>query len=304
MAGQVGTPSTMARTYRRHQTSLGLFWGLIAVLIWAGWLVLTSAGRITDLAVIDLAGFRALIPTLVLAPLLWRERAMLRRIGFARCLLLTAYGLPFTLSVGYGLTFAPVSHAGALVPGTMPLFAALLGLVFLHEAVDGKRLIGLAVILLSTLLVTLQSGTFSGSGDMRIGHVLFLLGSLYWAIFTVTVKPLGVSPYLATAIVGGLSTIMVLPVWILSDLSNLGQAGTDDILFQLMFQGVLAGLVSLHAFGQAIRLLGSAAGAFPALVPGVAALTAIPILGQIPSSPELFALGLVVAGVYLATRTR
>ena len=274
------------------------------MLIWAGWLVLTSTGRVTDLAVIDLAGFRALIPTLVLAPLLWRERPVFRQIGLARCLLLACYGLPFTLCVGYGLTFAPVSHAGALVPGTMPLIAAMLGLVFLRERVEGKRLIGLAFILLSTLFVTLHSGSLAGTGETRIGHGLFLLGSLCWAIFTVTMKPIGVSPYLATAIVGGISTILVLPVWVLSDLSNLSQARAGDILFQLIFQGVPAGLVSLYAFGQAIRLLGSAAGAFSALVPGIAALMAIPVLGQIPSSAELVALGLVVAGVYLATGTR
>ncbi len=71
----------MAQTHHRHRTSLGFLWGLIAVLIWAGWLVLTSAGRVTNLAVIDLTGFRALIPALVLAPLLWRERAILRQIG-------------------------------------------------------------------------------------------------------------------------------------------------------------------------------------------------------------------------------
>jgi len=216
-------------------------------------------------------------------------------------LLLACYGLPFTLSVGYGLTYAPVSHAGALVPGTMPLLAAALGLAFLNERIAGKRLIGLAFILLSALFVTLHSGTLNGSSETRVGHALFLLGSLFWAIFTVTVKPLGVSPYLATAIVGGTSTILVLPVWVLADLSNLGQARADDILFQMMFQGVLSGLVSLYAFGQAIRLLGSAAGAFSALVPGIAALMAIPILGQIPSSAELVMLGLVVTGVYLAS---
>lgn len=294
----------MLQTHNRHQTSLGLFWGLIAVLIWAGWLVLTSTGQVTDLAVIDLAGFRALIPMLVLAPLLWRERAVLGQIGLLRCLLLACYGLPFTLSVGYGLTFAPVSHAGALVPGTMPLLAAALGLVFLRERVRGKRLIGLALILLSTLFFTLHGGTLAGSGETRIGHALFLLGSLCWAIFTVTLKPLGISPYLATAIVGGISTILVLPVWALSDLSNLSHARADDILFQMIFQGVLSGLVSLYAFGQAIRLLGSAVGAFSALTPGIAALMAIPILGQIPVSTEFFVLGLMVAGVYLASRTQ
>ena len=280
-----------------HRLLLGTIFGLTALLIWSAWLVLTSAGQATDLAVIDLAGFRALIPMCVLAPVLWRNRCTVRQIGLSKCLLLACYGLPFTLCVGYGLTFAPVSHAGALVPGTMPLFAAVLAMLFFRKRVEGKSLIGLALILLAALLVIIQNGTLFEHGEARLGHVLFLLGSLCWAVFTVTAHPLGISPYLTTAIVSGVSSILVLPVWMLSDLSNLAKAGFDDILFQLFFQGLLAGLASVYAFSQAIRLLGSAATMFSALTPGLAALIAIPLLGQLPDAIEFLALVLVIAGV-------
>ena len=122
-----------------YRTTLaGYAWMSVAILIWASWLVLTSSGRTTDLSVLDLAALRALIPTLILAPLLWRARAKVARIGLVRCLLISLYGLPFILCVGYGLSMAPVAHAGALVPGTMPLFAVALSGIFLGEFI-GKR---------------------------------------------------------------------------------------------------------------------------------------------------------------------
>ncbi|WP_424969316.1 hypothetical protein [Dinoroseobacter sp. S76] len=53
---------------------------------------------------------------------------------------------------------------------------------------------------------------------------------------------------LATAIVGALSTIGLLPLWLWSDLSNLSMAPRADIAFQALFQGLISGLVSMFAF--------------------------------------------------------
>ena len=55
----------------------GYAWMMAAVVIWASWLVLTSSGVTTDLSPIDLAGLRALVPAIVLGPLLWRHRSLL-----------------------------------------------------------------------------------------------------------------------------------------------------------------------------------------------------------------------------------
>lgn len=282
---------------RHHTTMLGGAWMSIAVAIWASWLVLTSSGKTTDLAVLDLAGLRALVPTLVLAPLLWRARSEVARIGVIKCLLLSLYGLPFTLCVGYGLTVAPVAHAGALVPGMMPLFAAGLGRVFVGWKIEKRQAVGYAIILLASALVVLRSAGTTGSGNMVFGHVLFLLGAVYWACFTITMRSLNISPYLATAIVGGISSAVSIPLWALTDLSNMHIASGHDIAIQVVFQGVFSGLVSLFAFAQAIRLLGARASVWSAATPGVATLLAMPILGQIPDNLELMALVIVVTGL-------
>ncbi|MGC3940292.1 DMT family transporter [Roseobacter sp. EG26] len=275
----------------------GYAWMAVAVLIWASWLVLTSSGRTTALSIVDLAGFRALIPTFILAPLLWRQRRNIAQLGVTRCLLLSAYGAPFTLCVGYGLTYAPVAHAGAMVPGLMPVFAAALSYVFLGQRLSPRQVISVLLIQSGALAILLRTSAASGAGEMWVGHLLFLMGALCWACFTTTVIALDISPYLATSIVGGVSSVGLIPIWALLDLSTLGSAHPADILFQAVFQGIFSGLVSLFAFGQALRLIGTNATALSALTPGVATVLAIPVLGQVPDLIDFSALTLVVAGL-------
>lgn len=280
----------------------GYTWMSLAVLIWASWLVLTSSGRTTDLSVVDLAGFRAAIPAVVLAPLLWHNRRTIARLGAVRCLLLSAYGAPFTLLVGHGLGFAPVAHAGAMVPGLMPVFAVALACLFLRQRLSSGNVVALVLILSGAATVLLRSADQLAVPDLRVGHILFLLGALCWACFTVTIRAFEIPAFLATAIVGAVSITWLLPLWIVSDLSKIAAAHWTDIAFQAVFQGIISGLISMYAFGRALRLIGGQASVLSALTPGVAAILAVPVLGQVPQLLDVFALGVVVTGLVIWNR--
>ncbi len=280
----------------------GYGWMSIAVLIWASWLVLTASGRTTTLSVIDLAALRAVVPAALLAPLLWRQRRTIARLGLVKCLYLSAYGAPFTVCVGYGLGFAPVVHAGAMVPGLMPVFAAVFGGVLLGNHLTRRTHISVLLILLGAVVIIVNAPAPSGSGDVWVGHLLFLIGALCWASFAVTMERHSVPPYLAIAIVGAASTACLGPVWYVSDLSALNQATLPDILFQAMFQGIFSGLISLFAFGRALRVLGARATALSALTPGVATVLAIPVLGQVPDIVDILALFAVILGLRIGAR--
>ncbi|MEP9352455.1 EamA family transporter [Xanthobacter sp. KR7-65] len=79
-------------------------------------------------------------------------------------------------------------------------------------------------------------------------------------------------------------------------------APLSSILFQAFYQGVLATAVSLYLFAKAITLLGASAGAaFGAFVPVMAALLAIPILGEWPSGLDWLGIISATIGVYLAS---
>ncbi|WP_375589195.1 DMT family transporter [Hoeflea alexandrii] len=271
----------------------------LAVFIWASWLVLTSSGHTTTFSVVDLAAFRAAIPTVLLLPLLWHHRRTVAQLGAKRCLLLSAYGAPFTLLVGHGLGFAPVAHAGALVPGLMPVFAVALAYVFLGQRLSKGNAIALVLILSGAAMILLRGADQLAVLDVWVGHLLFLLGALCWACFTVTIRTFEIPAFLATAIVGAVSTIWLLPFWMVSDLSNLATTHWADIAFQAVFQGIISGLISMYAFSRALRLIGARASVLSALTPGVAAVLAVPVLGQVPQVSDTLALCVVVMGLVI-----
>ena len=278
------------QTVRESGASLaGYAWMSLAVSIW----------RTTTLSVVDLAVFRAVIPTVVLAPLLWHHRRTVAQLGATRCLLISAYGAPFTLLVGHGLGFAPVAHAGAMVPGLMPVFAVALACVFLGQRLSKGIVVALVLILSGAMTILLRGADQLAVHDMRAGHFLFLLGAFCWACFTITVRAFEIPAFLATAIVGAASTTWLLPFWIVSDLSNLATAPWTDIVFQSVFQGIISGLISVYAFSRALRLIGGQASVLSALTPGVAAGLAVPVLGQAPPLSDIFALGVVVMGLII-----
>lgn len=126
----------------------GIAAAFATVLIGAGWQVATRLGTTTTLQPLDLALMRYCEPAILLAPVWWRVRPVPpgidRRVLVA---MLIGGGLPFGLLGMAGSQFAPVAHMGALLPGSMPLFVALLAAIVLGERYSAARLAGFALIL-------------------------------------------------------------------------------------------------------------------------------------------------------------
>jgi drug/metabolite transporter (DMT)-like permease len=70
---------------------------------------------------------------------------------------------------------------------------------------------------------------------------------------------------------------------------------------QATVQGVLSGVLAIVLYGTAIARLGATRGAaLTALVPPLAALLAVPVLGEWPTAPTAFAIAATTLGVALA----
>lgn len=289
----------------RRDVVIGIAWAALTVVIWAGWFAATAQGVRTTLAPVDLVLFRVGVPTLLLASVLWRNRAVLQALKLRDVFFVSLYGLPFSLMMATGLQHAPIAHAVTLVPGLMPVLLGALGAWLLGERLPPRRYAGFALILLAVLLVAVELGVFAGDGAQARGHLLFLACSLMLATFTLTVRRLGLPPFVATGLVGLTSTAVLLPVYLGLGLGRLAEAPPMDIAVQVVAQGVLTGFVSIYAYARAIRLLGAAtAASAAALVPGTAVLIGWLVVGERPSALDGLAMAVVTIGVYLASGAR
>lgn len=122
----------------------GAFYGLAAVCIWAGFIVVSRLGVRTSLTPWDVAAIRFTVAGTLLLPCAMRKGLALNRLGWLGvAAIVIGCGAPMVLLVNAGLLFAPAAHAGALFPGVMPLMVALFAAAILKRRTAKKPWLGL-----------------------------------------------------------------------------------------------------------------------------------------------------------------
>jgi len=281
--------------------AIGLAFGLAAALIGGGWQVATRLSTTTTIPASDLVALRYGIPALLLLPIAWRRgllpRAVPRRL---LALMLCGAGLPFGLLAMGGSRFAPSSHMGVLMAGAAPLIAAGLAWALWRERPDRHRSAGLA--LLAAGVLTLCSASLADwAADSWRGDLMFLLAATLWAGYTLAFRRSGLGAWHVAALINLWSALALLPWLLLRGTPLFADAPLSDIAWQVLWQGLLAGVLGLWTYSVAITRLGApSAAAFGALAPVVSAVGGWWWIGDRLSVVDLVAIGCAVAGVLLA----
>jgi drug/metabolite transporter (DMT)-like permease len=282
----------------------GIACALAAVSVWAGWSVLTRVAVTTDLDALDIAALRFGVAGLLLSPVLMRRGLARDRLGWhGLAAIVAGNGAPYVLVAAAGLRFAPARDQGALNPGCMPLFVALIAASVLRERLSTARKSGLALIPTGALVIVgWHAGLVGLSGSRSFGDTLFLLAAFLTACFTVVMQQTKLDPLHAAALVSTGSLVIYLPVYLALRGAHLAQLPLGELAIQVIFQGIIVTIVSLALYVRAVAILGASGGsAFGALVPVLSALLAIPLLAEWPSTPDWAGIALISAGVYLAS---
>jgi len=267
---------------RQNSLLIGALNWVAVIGIAVAWQLATRLGVSTSMSPWDLALLRYGIPGLVLLP-------VLLRLGFLPRLspwwlfpaIVAGSGLPFGVLGMTGAMFAPAAHMGALLPGTMPLFVALLAYVLLGESVNRTQMVGFALICAGVLLVSGGGFGLTGDRSVLLGDALFLAASAFWALYTIAFRRAGLSAWHGAALACFWSAVAAVPIWAFSGSATLLTAPWPDIVTQALAQGVLAGILGLYTFGMAIRHLGAVAAATSgAAVPPLVAFGGFLLLGE------------------------
>jgi drug/metabolite transporter (DMT)-like permease len=287
---------------KQRNLILGVASGLLVVLCWAGWVVATRFAVTTSLRPFDIAFLRYLVASVILIPVLLRQGLGFRRIGVRRALVLVfGAGLPFLLIASTGMKFAPASDAGAVMIGTMPVFVAVFSALLTGERFGRTRAIGFVTVIAGIVGIAAH-GLFNFESGAWRGHILFLAGAAMFASYTVTFRRTGIGPWHAAAIVNFYSLAIFTPFYFAVSGSHLLTAAPGEVITQAAMQGIVAGIVALFFYGEAVRRLGaSRAAVLGSLTPAVAALLGMPVLGEAPNGLTWIAIVVVGVGVVLAS---
>src|SRR5580658_10376352 len=190
--------------------------GFAAVSIWASWSVITRLAVTTNLNAWDIAALRFGVAGLLLTPALVRQGLAPDRLGWlGLAVIIAGNGAPYALIAASGLQFAPAYDQGALNPGCMPLFVALIAATVLREKLSTTRKAGLGLILTgAAIIVAWHRWGATWSPARTFGDALFLLASFLTACFTVKMRQAQLKPLHAAALVSTGSLVIYLPIYL------------------------------------------------------------------------------------------
>ncbi len=256
--------------------------------------------------------YRLILATATLGILAWIESRVkpgetkpyskLRLFCFA---MLTGFIYLLVFVKGISLTTAGNT---ALIFSSMPMWAALISLIFAKERLPAITWGGLLITFLGTVLVTTQSsGKISFSSEYFVGNLMILCAALTWATGTVVSRSLLTS--LSPLRLAFLSALITTPMHLLLTAQSLpGQwhAATEGITaLEIIYSGVFSTGLAYASWHVGVGILGAShAAVYQNVVTLVAVIGGWIFLRESPMAAQIVGGGLIVAGLVLMRRGR
>ena len=285
----------------RKQLLHGYLAALATLIMWTGFSLVSRIGGKSVLTPYDIFALRLVTASLVLLPFAgcflagkWRDK---------RLWLLAFLGsLLYCLLVYHGFRYAPAAHGAILLSGLQPFLISAVVWLLLGDRPSRMRSIGLTAIAIGIGCAAMPY--FSNwSADMVLGDGLILLSSISWAFYSVLARRWGYSAWTLTSAVALFSALAYLPIYALWLPKQLAAAPLSMIVFQGLYQGIVATILAMLTYLKAISILGTErAAAFLALVPIVTGILAVPLLDEALTVWLLSGLVFVSLGSYIASR--
>ena len=289
--------------FNLNRLYLGVLIALLTVSIWAVFIVATRFSVSTNFTVEEVIFLRLVPSTIIMAPFMIKYDLIPRGLSWLKAgMLMIGASAIFPYIVSSGLSFAPASDGGVLAPGMLPFWTALAAFFILGEKLDKVRRTGLFIILVGALMVGLWQIIFNSAEGVWRGHILFLVGSGLFAIYSVIFRQSGLTPLHGLLIGLFWGTLFITPILLLTGRVNFSHVSAFDIGITIFIQSLIIGILATILFNYGVRLIGaSEMGAFGALTPILAMLGGILFLNESVPLIKMAGIFLVAIGVFLAS---
>ena len=250
------------------------------MLIWGSFTLISRVGATQVMTTWDIGALRFMTASLVLIPIQIYRREWRFLFDMRVLVLALIGGVAYSIFVYAGFAHAPAAHAAIWMNGLLPFWTAIAALIVLKEALSRDNWLSLSVIAIG--LIGMSSLMYEEHEfALGIGDLFFILASMAWGIYTALLKRWMLPPWQAMAGVALISTLIYLPIYGLFLPSRLADATIEQILVQSVFQGICVVIIAMLTFIGAVERLGAVkVGSILALAPLLAALAAVPLLGE------------------------
>ena len=277
---------------------------VFVLIIWSGFIVFARAGIVSGMTPYDVAALRFIVAGTLTLPFAWWwwPRHLPARIQVM--LVLVGPGAIYSVLLFSGLANASAAYGGVFSNGALPVFTLLLALLFAGIRPRGGQIFGAVIIITGGVMVAWR-GLSAGGADVALGIALFLAASCLIATYIYSLQYWSITPRQALTIVNVPNTLFYLPLWFFVLPSTMDTVPMETVLAQAAFQGLGPGFLAVIVFAMlAFHLGATPTAAVSASVPAAAALLAIPVLGEVPTSLEWAGIATVSVGLGLLIRGR
>jgi drug/metabolite transporter (DMT)-like permease len=287
---------------------IGYGFAFAAALIWAGFILVSKMGGMSELLAFDVIAIRYITCATILLPIWWFKFRF--NLFTPRLLICSAIGgLAYALCAFSGFQLASASHAAILLPGMMPLFIIVLSFLINKESHGLQKWLGIGVITLGICVLFAGElglfGSINSSVDISsralLGDGWLVAAAFLWAVFSVLIKRWQITPWQVTVSLALLTCLFYLPIYLAFLPKALSQASWTDILLQAFYQGIMATIIQMIFYVKAVQKIGpSEMGAVMSIVPVISGVAAIVIFNEPISEALIIGLVLVSLGAWLA----
>lgn len=266
--------------------SQGYIFVAITMVIWGGFTLSSRLNAQWGISAWDITALRFALAFCILMPILiykkdtaflWhKEPFLLAMIG----------GVGYCLTSYTAFHYVPAAHAAIFLNGFVPLCTAVAAWLLFKEAFDGHTWLSLLIMLSAvagmSVLMYQETGVAFGLGDG-----LFFISAIWWGVFTVLLRHWKLSAWHSMAGVAIWSAIVYVPIYMVFLPKNLSTPTPIHLFGQVIFHGIFVVIIATLAYVEAIKRLGAfKTGSIVTLAPFMAAILAVPLLGE-PLSPAI-----------------
>ena len=272
----------------------GLLAGLVVVMIWSGWIIISKWGLSHSLTVWDVTGVRFLTAAAIVVLYALFSKTSLKSIFTLPIIICSlCCGALYVCASLIGLLISDAANTGVIINGTMPIMCALILYLWEKQRLGRTQYLGIALILVANSLL------FTSSGGASLSALLWLLlAAFFIAFYSVSMKIWQIHIKTIMLAVPIINALFFTPIWFFLP-SHLSIAPISEIVLQGVYQGIIVSVLALFCMSYCISKLGAvSASAIMALVPVVSVLLAIWFLDQILTFQ--MAIAIVVCSVGLA----
>lgn len=282
---------------------------MLTALFWSGNFVLARAMH-ASVAPLTLSFARWSIALLLLLPFgaapAWRQRQLWLPY-WRRLLLLGLLGVSgFNSLVYWGLQYTAATN-GVLLNSFIPILIVLFGALFFGMRIAGRQMLAVAVSFAGVLLIVAHGDWHRLAAlDINRGDAVVFLAMVAWAFYTLLLKtlPAGLDRIGLLTVQVAIGLAGIAPFFAAELLSGRHTPLNAATLATFAYVGTLPSVAAYYFYNLGVARVGAArAGMFIHLMPMFGALLSVVFLGEQLHGYHLAGIALILAGVFLATRS-